>query len=136
LAVPENENIKRRLDDMNRADKRVFEFLVSVLVNNERETLLVRLPPDDKRNPTYAVVNETFREPMKCPEIEGIIESLKRERAVSAVPEPSFPITVRAAFQQDFEEPKLYHDPEELRTFLGSYGINYAALAGEGVPHG
>jgi serine/threonine protein kinase len=59
LDCPENEAVERRLSQLKGLDRRLYDFFVSVFVNDERENLLFSLPISDARHPGHRFLVES-----------------------------------------------------------------------------
>ena len=141
MNVPENKAIEERLSWLQREDRQLFDFFVSVFVKNERSNVLSELPVNDPRHPGYHFFTTSgFGDVIAKLEKEraGAILAASGSRAVvgqtSSIPDSGFrsvfanfgvaPVPLVAPAKQTVS-PLRKSDPPQLAAFLRQFNLTY-----------
>jgi hypothetical protein len=134
--VPQNKAVEQRLSWLKLQDRRLFDFFVSVFVNNERDNLITTLPVTDPIHPGYhfegsfkRVIDEIVQQraatptatqhkqtaPLPDSGFRNIIDSLSGKPAAKAKAPKAGGVAVVAT-------PKA--DPPQLAAFLKQFNLS------------
>jgi len=126
----EEDDTLERLRTLQKKDETLYNFFVSVFVNNERTSLMSFLPSNDPRHPAYTLLYASER--TVDPVFKNIIDGMARE-ATPPSPDDRFRYIIDlmagdAIPIQPVKSYSLEEDPEELNLFLSTYSIDSSVL--------
>jgi len=141
LTHGDNKKIEERLKVLEKLDKRLFDFFVSIFIENNRTNLVSSLPTNDSRNPCYIFFNETkLQETINEIKHRRVIQLLltKQKNLTSHATKTNFIsdsgidkiISTKHKQSQSMIQTDIMEDPPGFALFLNNYGINFSSLTG------